>query len=470
MFIPQHISVKMAMLQVSVNFRKVTFKFLSLVDFLTSQIYMVIQVFVRSFGCSANTADSEVLAGCLSQGGFQLSASESDADVIIYNTCAVKGPTENRIINAMKQAPKGKKLIVAGCLPMISFERLQREVPFDGAVGPSAGNRIVDVVTRVAAGEKVVELSSLNCKPELYLPRVKSNPIVSIVPINFGCLGSCAYCCVVYARGHLRSYSIKEVVDRVEKDFAVGAKEFWLTSQDTACYGKDLHTNLSELLVALGGLQGDFKVRVGMMTPNLVTDMQSWLIYAFESPKIFKFLHLPVQSGDDTVLQYMRRFYTVEEFKGIVQTFRTDFPKLTLATDVIVGFPGETAEAFENTLNLLKEIKPDVTNVSKFFARPKTAAAKMKDSVIDRDEIKRRSTIAAELVKQISLERNQRWVGWVGEVLIDEKGKVEGSWVGRNFAYKPIAVKSDDNLMGKNMKVEVVEASATYLKGIIVDH
>ena len=116
------------------------------------------QVFVKSFGCSANTADSEVLAGCLAQAGFQLAASEAEADVLIYNTCAVKGPTENRIINAMKHAPKDKKLIVAGCLPMISFERLLREVRFDGAVGPSVGKGIVDVVSRVLAGEKVVEL------------------------------------------------------------------------------------------------------------------------------------------------------------------------------------------------------------------------------------------------------------------------------------------------------------------------
>ncbi len=121
------------------------------------------KVFVRSFGCSANSADSEVLSGCLAQGGFQLTTSEATADVIIYNTCAVKGPTENRIINALKHTPKGKKLIVAGCLPMISFERLVNEVHFDGAVGPSVGKEIVDVVSRVWRGEKVIELAS-ECK------------------------------------------------------------------------------------------------------------------------------------------------------------------------------------------------------------------------------------------------------------------------------------------------------------------
>jgi threonylcarbamoyladenosine tRNA methylthiotransferase CDKAL1 len=201
------------------------------------------------------------------------------------------------------------------------------------------------------------------------------------------------------------------------------------------------------------------------MTPNLVTEMQTRLISAFENPKIFKFLHLPVQSGDDTVLQHMRRFYTAAEFKGIVDTFRGEFLQLTLATDVIVGFPGETKEAFENTLKLLDEVKPDIVNVSKFFARPKTVAARMKECVVEKEEIKRRSTVASELAKRLSAERNLRWVGWSGEVFVDEKGKVEGSWIGRNFAYKPIAIKSNDKLLGKTLQVKVVEALGTYLKG-----
>ena len=427
------------------------------------------QIFVRSFGCSANTADSEVLAGCLAQAGFRLATSETEADVLIYNTCAVKGPTENRIIDALKRAPKGKKLIVAGCLPMISFERLMREARFDGVVGPAVSKGIVDVVARVLCGEKVVELGGLDAKPKLNLPRVKSNPVVSVVPVNYGCLGSCVYCCVVFARGRLRSCSIKEVAERVQSDFEAGAREFWITSQDTACYGRDLGSNLAELLEALGGLAGEFKVRVGMMTPNMVTDMQAKLIGAFRSEKVFKFLHLPVQSGNDETLKCMRRFYTAEQFKGIVEAFRAEFPDLTLATDVIVGFPGETAEAFEKTLKLLEEVKPDVVNVSKFFARPKTSAAQIQDDLVEPEEIKRRSTVAAQLAKRISFERNQRWVGWVGEVLVDEKGKVEGSWVGRNFAYKPVAVKSSDNLLGKTLKVKVVEASATYLKGAIAE-
>jgi threonylcarbamoyladenosine tRNA methylthiotransferase CDKAL1 len=428
---------------------------------------MIGQVFIKNYGCSSNTADGQVLAGCLARAGFQLTTAETEADLLIYNTCAVKGPTENRIINDIKHAPTNKKIVVSGCLPKISFERLQQEVHFDGAVGPAVGGEIVNVVKRVLDGERVVDLTTAREKPFLSLPRQTSNPVVSIVPINYGCLGSCAYCCVVFARGHLRSYDVKEIVERLRSDYAVGNREFWITSQDTASYGRDLGTDLSELLTELVRLPGDFRVRVGMMTPNLITQMQNRLIKAFDSPKIYKFLHLPVQSGDDTVLQHMRRFYTIAEFKGIVDAFRNAFPDLTLATDVIVGFPGETNEAFENTLELLKEIKPDIVNVSKFFARPKTVAARMKEYVVAKEEIKRRSLVTSELAKRLSTERNHRWVGWTGEALVDEKGKVLGSWIGRNLAYKPIVLKSSYSLMGKTLQVKVVEALGTYLKGEI---
>jgi threonylcarbamoyladenosine tRNA methylthiotransferase CDKAL1 len=421
------------------------------------------RVFVKSYGCSANLADSETLKGCLSKAGYELASSTSAAEVLVYNTCAVKGPTENRIIEALKRAPREKKIIVTGCLPLINFERLRREVSFDGAVGPAAGAEIADVVRRVLEGEKVVALENAStAKPALTLPKSRSNPVVSVVPVSYGCLGSCAYCCVVFARGHLRSYTIKEIVERVQRDLAAGAKEFWVTSQDTACYGRDIGTNLAALLKAVTRIDGDFRVRVGMMTPNLARDMLQELVDAFRSDKIFKFVHLPVQSGDDAVLRRMRRFYATQDFRNVVDAFRALFPEVTLATDVICGFPGETREAFENTLKLISEVLPDVVNVSKFFARPRTAAAEMRNTVAPA-EIKRRSAEAAKLAKQVSLKRNKRWVGWTGEVLIDEKGKVPSSWIGRNFAYKPITVKSSAKLLGKTLPVKVIEAFSTHL-------
>ena len=428
------------------------------------------QVFVKSFGCSTNLADGEVLAGCLAEAGHRLVDSVASADVIIYNTCAVKGPTENRMIEILKRVPASKKVIVAGCLPLINFERLCREVRFDGIVGPAAGDGIVEVAKRVLNGERVVALKgSVNAKPSLNLPRLRLNPLIGIVPVNYGCLGSCAYCCVVFARGHLRSYGVQEIVERVKKDLTMGVREFWITSQDTSCYGRDMGTNLAELLHAICNVEGDFRVRVGMMTPNTVMDILDNLVQVFKSQKIFKFIHLPVQSGDDQILERMQRFYSVEDFRRIVNAFRASFSEMTFATDVICGFPGEDENAFERTLQLIEEVKPDIVNVSKFFARPRTAAAEMHEDVVSFREIKRRSSIAAELARKVAFERNQNWIGWTGEIFIDEVGKIPGSWVGRNFAYKPIAVKSVDSLLNKTIYVKVVRALSTYLKGEIVE-
>jgi MiaB-like tRNA modifying enzyme len=319
-------------------------------------------------------------------------------------------------------------------------------------------------------GERVIALKgAVNAKPSLNLPRLRLNPAISIIPVNYGCLGTCAYCCVVFARGHLRSYAVQEIVERVKKDLDMGVREFWITSQDTACYGRDRDTNLAELLNALCDVEEDFRVRIGMMTPNMALDILDDLIQVFKNEKIFKFIHLPVQSGDDQTLERMRRFYSVEDFKRIVNSLRTSFPELTLATDVICGFPGESEEAFETTLQLIKEVKPDIVNISKFFARPRTAAAEMHEDFVPFQEIKRRSSVAAKLASEVAFARNQRWVEWAGEIFVDEVGKISGSWVGRNFAYKPVTITDGADLLGKTLRVKVVKGFPTFLKGEVAE-
>lgn len=444
--------------------------FLLLVELFVVKRLLKMEVLVKSFGCSSNAADGEVLAGCLVAAGYRLAASAQVADLIILNTCAVKGPTENRMIEFLKRVPAGKKVVVTGCLPLINLERLLREARFDGVIGPAAGDRIVEVTNRVASGETVFALEDSELAiPSLRLPRVRSSRVTSIIPISYGCLGSCAYCCVVLARGTLRSYSVEEIVERARTDLEHGARELWITSQDTACYGKDKGTNLAKLLSELCQIGSEFKIRVGMMTPNAALNILDDLLDAFIDERIFKFLHLPVQSGDDDVLKSMRRSYSVPDFRKIVRRFRNSFPEMTLSTDVICGFPGESREAFAETLRLIEEVKPDVVNVSKFFARPRTAAAEMRKDFTADAEIAERSRAATALAKRVSLERNQRLIGWTGEVLFDEVGKVAGSWVGRNFTYKPIAVKSEKKLLGKSLRVKATEAFPTFLIGEVIE-
>lgn len=422
------------------------------------------RVYVKSFGCPTNLADGEVIAGCLSEAGYDIVERAQSAGILIYNTCAVKSPTENRMIDVLKRAPRGKRLIVVGCLPLINFERLKSQVRFDGVVGPAPGSRIVDAVRRVGCGEKVILLGK-DSKPSLSLPKILVNSVTGIIPINYGCLGACSYCCVLLARGRLRSYQINEIVERVKLDLASGAKEIWLTSQDTACYGKDIATNLADLLRRICEIEGKFFIRIGMMTPNQALEILDDLIEAYKNEKVFKFLHLPVQSGDNEVLRLMNRFYTAEDFKRIVHSFRKEIPKITVATDVICGFPSESQAAFKRTMGLIKDIQPDVVNISKFFPRPHTPAKKMKP--LPPQEVKERSKQMTELSRRISLKKNRAWMNWEGTILVNEKGK-EGSWIGRNFAYKPVVIKAAGFLLRKFLNVRVVRFFPTYLEADVV--
>ncbi|MGP3703151.1 MAG: tRNA (N(6)-L-threonylcarbamoyladenosine(37)-C(2))-methylthiotransferase [Candidatus Bathyarchaeota archaeon] len=427
---------------------------------------MLKKIFIKSFGCATNTADGEVMAGCLAKAGYKIVPDVNDADIVVYNTCAVKSPTENRIIGILKTNPENKKLIVAGCLPLINFERLRKEVKFDGVVGPSPGELIVDVVRMVENGEKPIILRN-DLKPNPLLPRIPVTPIIRIIPISYGCLGSCTYCCVRFARGKLRSYYVEEILEGVKNYLKEGVKEFWFTSQDLAAYGKDIGVSLVDLLEKLLNLNEKFFVRLGMMNPNNVIEILGELIRFYKDKRIFKFLHLPLQSGDNKVLKDMNRFYTVEDYSKIVYSMRGEIENLTFATDVICGFPTETVEAFENTLKLIKEVKPDIVNISKFYPRPKTIAEKIK--TIPTQEVKRRSKTLTKLVTEISLKNNLKWVGWVGYVLIDEKG-LNYSWIGRNISYKPIVIKLScaGDLMGKYLKVLVKKAFINHLEAEVL--
>ena len=423
------------------------------------------RIYIRSFGCPTNFADGEVITDCLLTAGHEVVQKVEDADILIYNTCAVKAPTENRIMNLLKNSPKDKKLIVTGCLPLINLERLRAGAKANGIVGPSPGIRIVEAVSKVASGQEVVMLEK-DFLPSLHFSRIRKNKVIEIVPINYGCLGSCSYCCVVFARGRLRSYRIDEIVERIKFDLTCGVKEVWLTSQDTGCYGKDIGTNLAKLLRRIARIDEEFFVRVGMMTPNLALESLDDLIQVYKDEKIFKFLHLPVQSGDNEVLRNMNRFYLAKDFEEIISRFRKEIPDITIATDVICGFPGESDEAFKETLKLIEVTQPDIVNASKFFPRPHTAAEKMKLRISSR-EVSERSKKMAKLAKKISLEKNKNWAEWKGKILVDERGKVSNSWIGRNFAYKPIVIKSKKNLLGNFLDVKVVKTYATYLRAKI---
>jgi MiaB/RimO family radical SAM methylthiotransferase len=228
---------------------------------------------------------------------------------------------------------------------------------------------------------------------------------------------------------------------------------------------KQEKTGLPELLKEILGIEKDFFLRLGMMNPEHVLPVLDELIKVYKNKKIFKFLHLPVQSGNDSILGLMKRRYHVDDFRKIISEFREDIPGITISTDIIVGFPTETDAQFQDSLNLVKELRPDVLNISRFQPRYGTEAAKMEGQV-DGGVSKDRSRLLTDIFTNISRMNNERWIGWEGDILIDEKGK-DGSWVGRNFAYKPIIIKGDHDL-GEIVKVKVENITPYDLRAIVL--
>ncbi len=424
-------------------------------------------VYVENYGCAANKADFEIMLAHILDSGYKISKRLDEADIILVNTCGVKRPTEDRIIWRLRLFSKlNKPLIVSGCLPKINLASILKAAPNVSAIlDPYSVDKISVALKSAENGERGRIFFSDKPTVKLNQPKIRLNRVIEIIPISEGCLGACSFCCVRFARGRLFSYPASLITDKLRKAVLEGVKEVWLTSQDNGAYGLDIKSNLVELLKECCRVDGKFFIRVGMMNPNHVLKMLPNIISAYRNERIFKFLHLPVQSGDDKVLKMMNRQYTVKDFKTIIESFRNEIPEITIATDVICGFPEESRKAFERTLKLIEDVKPDVVNISKFFLRPGTPAERMKQ--IDTKEVGLRSRMMTKLANRISFERNERWLGWEGEILIDEKGFGD-SWIGRNYTYKPIVIKSRENLFGKFVNVRVIKAHTNYLEAKII--
>jgi len=392
------------------------------------------KVWIEAYGCSASMADSEMIAGLLKSSGHELVTDVNNADVNMLVTCSVKDATANRMIYRIKRLTKtGKPLVVAGCLSKTEPHTVQKYDPTASMLGPDAIDKAVEVVNTAFNGGTLIALQR-SANPKVNLPRVRLNPAVSIVEIASGCLSDCSFCQTKLAKGRVQSYRIGDIVRQVRSDIRDGCREVWLTSTDNGAYGRDLKNNMADLLKRVCDIDGDFMVRVGMMNPMYVPFMLEDLIEAYRNEKVFKFLHIPVQSGSDKVLKLMKRGHKASVFADIVRRFRREFKNFTIATDIIVGFPEESENDFQQTLNLINEVEPDVINISKFSARPGTEASEMEK--VNVKTVKERTKRLHELANAIGYRRNLSWIGWNGEVLIDE---VKDNGVqGRNFAYKPV--------------------------------
>jgi threonylcarbamoyladenosine tRNA methylthiotransferase CDKAL1 len=418
------------------------------------------KIFVESYGCSASFADSEMISGLILNGGHTLVDNSSESDLNIVVTCSVKDATANKMIHRIKSL-KSKPLVVAGCLPKAEKENVEKFSENASLLGPNSLGKTLQVINSTLKGRKEIALEDSDLS-KVGLPKVRLNPAVGIVEIASGCMSECTFCQTKISKGDLQSYRLGDIVRQVKTEINEGCKEIWLTSTDNGCYGFDIGTDLPSLVNAVSEIPEEFMIRVGMMNPMYMPRIKEKLIESYDNDKVFKFLHIPVQSGSDKVLHDMKRGHTARTFLEIVKRARERFPEFTISTDIIVGFPSETKEDFEKTVELLDETRPDVVNLSKYSARPGTEAAEWEQ--IEVAEVKSRSKRIFEQINKISLENNKKWIGWKGDVLFDEK--TDEGIKGRNFAYKPVFVPELVDI-GQLHSVEIINVTQNSLLGKI---
>ena len=424
------------------------------------------KVYIETYGCSASFSDSEICAGQLSQAGYSIVDNPKDSDINVIVTCTVKTATANRMSHRIKKLSENNSaLVVAGCMPKTQAKEIKKLNPNASLMGPDSIDQITDIVNSTLNGTPLIQLGK-STKPKILLPKIRINPVIDIVEIGTGCLSSCTFCQVKIAKGTLISYPPDAIVEQIQQSTDSGCREIWLTSTDNGCYGMDMSMDLADLLTSLVDIQNNFLVRVGMMNPMHTKKKFHKLFNIFSHDKIYKFLHIPVQSGNNRVLKSMLRGHSREDYILMCSSFREKFPLSSIATDIIVGYPTESDEEFRDTVELLKSTQPDVVNLSKYGARPGTKAIEMEQ--VPNSTINARSKSLTSIIKEISLERNKKWLDWTGNCLVNENGKIDGTMIGRNFAYRPIVLKNSDVVLGNHYNVKIVEAQSTYLVGEIL--
>ncbi len=412
------------------------------------------KIYIKTYGCTFNKADSDYMSHLLKRSGHQIVSGEEGADIIVLNSCAVKDATESKILFKLRKL-RNRKVVVAGCLSQVAPERVLKAHPGAVLLGTNALDKINEAVKCAEAGVQKSFLEHFDS------PRIFSavDGVISRIQISSGCLSNCSYCLTKFARGSLKSRAPEIILEEIKNALRRGAKEIELTAQDTGCYGVDIKSSLPKLASEIVKIEGNFKVRIGMANPQYVYNSLDEFIEMFSSPKIYKFIHIPVQSGSNKVLKEMRRAYTTEQFLEIVKRFRKRFPEITIATDVIVGYPTETEKDFEQSIKLLEETRPTITNISKFSKRPGTDAAKLKS--IRSQTVDERSRIVSKLVRKISFENNKKFVGKKMKVLATEVAK--GGVACRADNYLTVLLPLSGNALGKFFDAEITNATSCYL-------
>lgn len=432
---------------------------------------------VHTYGCQGNVSDGERIKGMLTHMGYELTDDLDEADLVLYNTCAVREHAEQRVFGNVgalkhyKERKKDMKIVLCGCMMQQEHiaQKIKKSYGFvDVVFGTHVIHRLPEFIFKALTAKKVFCIDKSDGVIAEGLPVSRDGNVKAWLPIMYGCNNFCSYCIVPYVRGRERSRVPSEIIKEAKEIISSGYKEITLLGQNVNSYGNDLNedVNFSSLLKEIDEISGDFKIR--FMTSHPKDCTKELIDTIASSQKVSHHLHLPFQSGNNRVLKAMNRKYTREDYLSLIKYAKEKIPDISLTSDVIVGFPGETYEEFLDTVSLIKEV--GFTSLFTFIYSPRegTPAAKM-DDPITADEKGKWFRELLDVQAETAAKRTASMNGKTYRVLVEEESKNEGKLTGRTDENIIIEFSGDKSLIGKFVNVKVTENLTWILKGELAE-
>ncbi len=439
------------------------------------------KVYIDTMGCQMNKSDTERMFGMLSCMDYTETTDPKDADLLMINTCSIRQLSEDKAFSMLgtwgKWKNEGKKIKIGicGCVAQQKAEKVFRRAPYvDFVLGTHKIYSLPEIIKQINNGERVCECTETHQTEDDKAFKFPINRVKAVnawIPITEGCNNFCTYCIVPYTRGRERSRQPEIIIKEAKDALSQGFKEITLLGQNVDSYGKDFkdkNYRLAQLLRDINSIDGNFRIRFVTSYPTDITD--ELIETVVELDKVCEYFHIPMQSGSSEVLKAMNRRYDRETYAKIVEKVRKMVPDVTITSDFIAGFPGETEEQFKETLSAIDEFELDYSNTAAYSPREKTVAAKWVDKYIDEDVKTERLARLNEKVRENCLKSNLKFVGREMEVLVEnfENHKGQNVITGRARNNKIVHIPCNDDLTGQFINVKITGAKTWYLKGELI--
>ena len=442
-------------------------------------------VYIDTMGCQMNKSDTERMLGMLSCLGYEEVKEQEKADLLMLNTCSIRQLSEDKAFSQLgvwgkwKQEGKNIKIGICGCVAQQKADKIFKRAPYvDFVLGTHKIYSLPEIIKRVENGEKICECQETHATEDNLAKQYPINRVKGVnawIPITEGCNNFCTYCIVPYTRGRERSRLPEIIIKEAQDALNAGFKEITLLGQNVDSYGKDFQTKspdnkyrLAQLLKDLNALEGKFRIRFVTSYPTDITD--ELIETVVELDKVCEYFHIPMQSGSSEVLKAMNRRYDRETYAKIVEKVRKMVPDVTITSDFIAGFSGETEEQFQETLTAIDEFELDYCNVAAYSPREKTVAAKWVDKYIAEDVKDERFQRLNKKIQENCLKSNLKYVGREMEILVESFYNHKGQNIitGKTRNNKTVHVPCDKDLTGEFINVKISGAKTWYLKGELV--